>query len=162
MGENGWRKSWKGHWKDQAEGCVKISQGWSAVPRRKNPSSPQEPLLLIWSCRSHCCCVQLCHSGVPNCRGARVGRQRFQGLEGEEDHPKASPARHQRRRGGGHADQGYHCWWWCHPSHPQVSHWQEGRRWPPPSPLTEQQNILTIWYRTVLLHFQLKIVRSAR
>merc|ERR1711971_1440070 len=55
------------------------------------------------------------------------GWQRLQGLEGEEDHPQASPARHQGRRGVGHADQGHDCWRRRHPSHPQVSHCQEGR-----------------------------------
>merc|ERR1712179_93546 len=110
--ENGWRKSWEGYWKDQAEGCVQICQGWSAVPCRKNPSSSEESFLLLWSCRSHCCCLQLCHPGVPDCRGA------------------------------GHVDQGYHCWRWCHPPHPQVPHWQEGRGWTSSSPLTltEQHN----------------------
>merc|ERR1712224_197134 len=61
--ENGWRKSWQGYWKDQAEGSVKICQGWSAVPRRKDSSSPEESFLLIWSCWSHRCCIQLCYSG---------------------------------------------------------------------------------------------------
>merc|ERR1711981_1456760 len=39
----------------------------------------------------------------------------------------------------GHADQGHHCWRWCHSPHPQVSHWKERRRWTPPHPLTQLQ-----------------------
>ena len=38
--ENGWRKSWQGYWKDQAEGSVKICQGWSAVPSWKVKDTP--------------------------------------------------------------------------------------------------------------------------
>ena len=36
-------------------------------------------------------------------------------------------ARHQGRRGAGHADQGHHRRRRRHPSHPQVSHREEGR-----------------------------------
>merc|ERR1712241_555303 len=93
----------------------------------QDPPSPEEPQLCDWSCGSHRCRVLLRHPGVPHRRGPRVGRQRLQGSQGEEDHPQTSPAGHQRRRGVGHPDQGNHRWWWSYPPHPQVSDRQEGR-----------------------------------
>merc|ERR1712223_874687 len=39
---------------------------------------------------------------------------------------KRITARHQRRRGVGHPDQGHHCRRRRHPPHPQVPHRQEG------------------------------------
>ena len=62
----------------------------------QDPPSPEEPQLCDRSCGRHRCRVLLRHPGVPHRRGPRVGRQRLQGSQGEEDHPQASPAGHQR------------------------------------------------------------------
>ena len=62
----------------------------------QDPPSPEEPQLCDWSCGRHRCCVLLRHPGVPHRWGPRVGRQRLQGSQGEEDHPQTSPAGHQR------------------------------------------------------------------
>merc|ERR1712241_1630968 len=54
---------------------------------------------------------------------SRAARSPPEGLEP----PLPSTAPHQGRRGVGHADQGHDRWRRRHPSHPQVSHRQEGR-----------------------------------
>ena len=62
----------------------------------QDPPSPEEPQLCDRSCGCHRRRVLLRHPGVPHRWGPRVGRQRLQGSQGEEDHPQASPAGHQR------------------------------------------------------------------
>merc|ERR1712012_537342 len=47
--QNGWRKSWKRHWKVQTKGSFKICQSWTSVPRWKNPSSSEEQKLRHWT-----------------------------------------------------------------------------------------------------------------
>merc|ERR1712130_268218 len=59
-----------------------------------------------------------------------VGRKRFQGSQGEENHTQTSSACHQRRRRVGHIDQGHHRRRWSHSTHSQVTHRKERRRCP--------------------------------
>lgn len=69
--------------------------------------------------------------------GARVGRQRLQGSEGEAYHAPSLAACHPRRRRVGQSDQGNDRRRWCHSAHPQIADWQKGRpritTSPPPS-----------------------------
>merc|ERR1712020_570880 len=80
--EDGWRQGRQGLGQGETEGGLQERQGWTPVPRRKDPSPPQEPRVLLREGWSHRCRLQLRHTRVPHCWGAGVGRQRLQGLEG--------------------------------------------------------------------------------
>ena len=64
---------------------------------------------------------------VPHRRGPRARRQRLQGPESQAHHAAPLAARHPRRRGTRHADQGDNRRWRRHPAHPQVAD-QQGRQ----------------------------------
>ena len=93
----------------------------------QDPPAPEVPRHLLWPRRCHRRRLQLRHPGVPHRRGPRAGGQCLKGPKGEEDHSATSAARHQRRRGAGHPDQGDHRRRGRHPPHPQVAHREEGR-----------------------------------
>jgi len=127
---HGWRKGWKRLWKDKTEGGFKKRSRWTSISSRQDPPAPQVEGNLLRQSWSHCGRLQLGHPRVSHRRGARVGRERVQGSEGEEDHSKTSPAGDPWRRGVGHIDQGNDCWRRSHPPHSQVADWQEGRGHP--------------------------------
>ena len=67
--------------------------------------------------------------GVPCRRGSRVGRQRCQGQQEDEDHSEASPARNPKRRGAQQASLGgHHLPGRCPAQHPGRPPPQEVRR----------------------------------
>merc|ERR1712224_1056298 len=104
----------------QEEACLAFRQGRTSVPSRTYPPLPQGKDCPGWTRRRNRRRVLRCHPRVPHRRGSGVGRKRLQGPQGEEDHAKASSARHQGRRGAGHPDQGHHRRRWSYPSHRQV------------------------------------------
>merc|ERR1712080_711791 len=46
--QDGWREGRKRLWKGEAEGRFKERQGWTSVPRWKDPSSSEEQGVLLW------------------------------------------------------------------------------------------------------------------
>jgi hypothetical protein len=72
-------------------------------PPTYHPPPQSPPILAPISTPSHPISgLHLCHHGVPDRRGARAGRQRVQGPQGEAHHPPSLAARHPRRRGARH------------------------------------------------------------
>lgn len=92
------------------------------VSSRPNSPSSQNPDIGSWPSGGHSCCLLRRNPRIPDSRGAWVGRKCKQRSESEENHTKASAARHSRRWGARYTHQRYHCWRWCDPSYSQVPH----------------------------------------
>lgn len=58
--------------------------------------------------------------------GSWIGRKCVKRLESKAYHPTSFAIGHPWRRRIGQFNQGDHCWWWCHSTHPQITHRQEG------------------------------------
>merc|ERR1712062_601251 len=56
--QDGRRQGRKGFRESEAEGGLEERQGWTPVPRWKDPQAPEEQGLLLRESGSHCCCLQ--------------------------------------------------------------------------------------------------------
>jgi hypothetical protein len=105
----------------QSRRCaLSLGASRSAIPGRTYSPLPEDVSVVARPRRRNGGRLHSRHSRVPCRRGARAGRKRRQGAQGEAHYAAPPAARHPRRRRARLAHQGYHCGWRCYPAHPQI------------------------------------------